>query len=580
MRIVRAAFGSRLCVESTSGLLFKTLNVTSNGLLSQLRDHQVKPVLLRPFSSDYRQIPASSSHSLNGQQLNKSRLYNGPLFKSILSRPSTSSSVQSKSPVLFHKRFVSYYGKSTDDEFLRWRSPNDSGLDYKPIGRWLISPIFMCYLILYAYLAVAVAYLWTADMTYNDISHVYVAPDGLFGSEFTMPLDAPSPKMLYNTIRLALIQSAQAQQGVQRSILDYILDNRPLMVIIGLCAANYLGKRFGPHGVRQFLIRYGYVRADVYAVAGGHQRYDAPFLSLLTSAFSHRNLGHLLFMTGAFSVLAAVVQQCSSKFNVITLFGGGTLAGAALSISLGTICAHAPVVTCGLGGAVAAMTGFLMAYFYAEEFWLILLALARESVFEHEEPKPEDDKTKHQVVVMPHFSPVDLRKAVAELAKSAKQKSDEDYYMPSDHAIMAVVNKSPIVKQMSDTVLPSPIESAAKQQDKQFVLQMMVMAPFMTLETMTMICSGAIVGLICVIGMFNRRVQNIRGFSLDYAAMVGGMAYGLYVGRQTRNKVKDSKNVIVAMRMPLMNDYLVNKPILAAHIEANEPMKTYALVKK
>ncbi|KAK9377871.1 uncharacterized protein V1513DRAFT_371955 [Lipomyces chichibuensis] len=494
---------------------------------------------------------------------------------SILQLYSGQSVSQVSRPFSMPRRHISYYGSSRDDEFINWRSVSLPATgagesSTKTKGAWLILPQLAACALLVGYIYALDLFVWPGEpRTYKDMLLAYLNPE--VG-------DNPSPWVIYNTARDALFQIAGQRTGggrgskpIENGIV--ITLDWPLLLIVGLCFGVFIGKRYGPRYLRQFLVRYGYVRPDVYVLSNGKRRYDAPYISLLLHGFSHRNWRHLLFMTALFGTLAINVAKLTTPWNVLTLFGAGTIFSGLVSMTLGPLFTGVPIATSGLGGAVAALVGFLVAFSYNKDVFKSIHA----EILRLLSPRSRQEQQREVIPVIEGPSREQKAHMIKNIAAKMQDAAleNEDVLLKDGKITIALVNKSPIVKDGNEEysplseMLPQHRTSPDLPPEKlffQITATPPIKPPILDLSTLIMIIGGVSFAMISLAGAASRRVPNGKSFALDFPGFLGGLLWGGIGGNETRQKVENANILVIAMPRTIAMDHMVMNPKLTPHL--------------
>ncbi|KAK9234986.1 hypothetical protein V1525DRAFT_390915 [Lipomyces kononenkoae] len=474
------------------------------------------------------------------------------------------------------RRYMSYYGSSQDDKFINWRSMNvpasdgiSSGQPKNKLGfTWLILPQIVAIALLGGYIYALDLFVWQGEpRTYKDMLLAYGNPERG---------DIPSPFVVFNTARDALFQIAgrrtSAEQKPTENAIVITLD-WPVLLITGLCFGWFIGKRYGPRYLRQLLVRYGYLRPDVYVLSNGKRRYDAPYVSLLLHGFSHRNWRHLLFMTAIFGTLAVNVAKLTTPWNVLTLFGGGTIFSGLVSMIVGPVFTHAPIATLGLGGAVAAMVGFLVTFSYNKDMFK---SLHRE-ILRLLSPRPRPEQQHEAIPVREGPSREQRANMIKSVAAKMKEAAleKENVLLRDGKVTVVLVNTSPILKEGNEEYsplaekLPQHRSSTDVPPEKlyfQITAAPPMKPPILDLPTLMMILGGIGFAMISVAGVVSRRIPTGKSFALDYPGFLGGLIWGGMAGNETRKKVENANVLVIAMPRSIAIDHMVVAPKLARRL--------------
>ncbi|KAK9370076.1 hypothetical protein V1509DRAFT_618462 [Lipomyces kononenkoae] len=508
---------------------------------------------------------------------------------SVLHPYSAHAVAQNSTQVSRSRRYISYYGGSADDKFINWRSVNVPASDSIPSGKprnrlgftWLILPQIVAIALLGGYIYTLDLFVWQSEpRTYKDMLLAHANPE---------EGDIPSPFIVYNTARDALFQIAgqrtSAGQKPTESGIVITLD-WPVLLITGVCFGWFIGKRYGPRYVRQLLVRYGYLRPDVYVLSNGRRRYDAPYFSLLLHGFSHRNWRHLIVMTAIFGTLAVNVSQLTTPWNVLTLVGGGTIFSGLVSMIVGTAFTQTPIATLGLGGAVSAMVGFLVTLSYNSDVFKnihreILRLLSPRS---RQEPQREvipviEGPSREQKANM-------IKNVAAKMQEAALEK--ENVLLRDGKVTIVLVNSSPILKDGTEEysplaeMLPQHRASADMPPEKlyfQITAAPPMKLPVLHLPTLMIILGGIGFAMISVAGTISRRIPNGKSFALDFPGFLGGLLWGGMAGNETRKKVENANILVIAMPRNIAIDHMVVHPKLASHLGVVRYKNNESLVK-
>ncbi|KAK9429210.1 hypothetical protein V1505DRAFT_374780 [Lipomyces doorenjongii] len=547
-------FGSR---SSQNGRVSFVANLTTPKLASS------SPTISRQLSNVRNNPRCASTPNmvLPARPFSIWQLYSGQSFSHISGRFS------------MPRRHISYYGSSRDDEFINWRSvtppATGAGESSKKIGvAWLILPQLAACALLVGYVYALDIFVWPSEpRTYKDMLLAHANPE---------EGDIPSSFIVYNTARDALFQIAGQRNGAGQKPIEngiVITLDWPLLLITGLCFGVFIGKRYGPRYLRQFLVRYGYVRPDVYVLSNGKRRYDAPYISLLLHGFSHRNWRHLLFMTALFGTLAINVAKLTTPWNVLTLFGAGTIFSGLVSMILGPVFTGVPIATSGLGGAVAALVGFLVTFSYNKDVFksihaeiLRLLSPRSRQEQQHEVIPVIEGPSREQKALMIKNIAAKMQDAVSE---------NENILLKDGKITIALVNKSPIVKDGSEEYSPlsemlpqhrAPPDLPPEKLYFQITATPPIKPPILDLSTLMMIVGGVSFAMISVAGAVSRRVPNAKSFALDFPGFLGGLLWGGIGGNETRQKVENANILVIAMPRSIAMDHMVINPKLMPHL--------------
>ncbi|KAK9252932.1 hypothetical protein V1507DRAFT_481265 [Lipomyces tetrasporus] len=482
------------------------------------------------------------------------------------------------------RRYLSYYGSSRDDEFLNWRSLNlttnaneaTDGTGSRLDGTaWLILPQLAACALLAVYVYASDVFVWPSEpRTYKDMLLAYMNPE---------KGDTPSPWVVYTTARDALFQIAGQRTTPGPKVIEnaiVITLDWPVLLIVGLCFGVFIGKRYGPRYLRQLLVRYGYVRPDVYVLSNGKRRYDAPYISFLLHGLSHRNWRHLFFMTALFGTLAVNVAKLTTSWNVLALFGGGTIFSGMMSMVMGPLFTRVPIATCGLGGAVAALVGFLVIFSYNKD----VLKIIHAEILRLLSPRSRQETPREAIPVIEGPSREQRAHMIKNIAAKMQDAAseNEDVLLSDGKITIALVNKSPIVKDGTEEysplaeMLPQHRASTDLPPDKlyfQITAAPPIKPPIPDLSTLMMMVGGVAFAMISLAGAVSRRVPSGKSFSLDFPGFLGGLLWGGLAGYETRGKVQNANILVIAMPRPIARDHMVLNPKLAPHLSSKYTIK-------
>ncbi|KAK9320343.1 hypothetical protein V1517DRAFT_264576 [Lipomyces orientalis] len=477
------------------------------------------------------------------------------------------------------RRYISYYGSSRDDEFLNWRSLNlttnaneaTDGAGSKLDGTsWLILPQLAACVLLTVFVYGLDVFVWPSEpRTYKDMLLAYMNPE---------KGDTPSPWVVYTTARDALFQIAGQRNAPEPKVIEnsiVVTIDWPVLLIVGLCFGVFIGKQYGPRYLRQLLVRYGYVRPDVYVLSNGKRRYDAPYISFLLHGFTHRNWRHLLFMTALFGTLAVNVAKVTTPWNVLALFGGGTIFSGMISMVMGPLFTRVPIATCGLGGAVAALVGFMVTFSYNKDVFKRIHAEFLRVL----SPRTRQETPREAIPVIEGPSREQRAHMIKNIASKMQDAAleNEDILLSDGKITIALVNKSPIEKDGTEEyspladMLPQHRASTDLPPDKlyfQITATPPIKNPIPDLSTLMMMVGGVAFALISLAGAVSRRAPTGKAFALDFPGFLGGLLWGGLAGYETREKVKNANILVIAMPRPIARDHMVLDPKLAPHLSS------------
>ncbi|KAK9449479.1 uncharacterized protein V1518DRAFT_416107 [Limtongia smithiae] len=533
-----------LCAKAQSAAVLRVLPPQQPSML-------MRPLVRMPTGDAARRFSAMRAYSrplLSDRRLLFSRDSCMRAFRSHNIRPS----------LLYTARQVSYYGKSNDDTFLFMRS-RQQGEDYITRGAvavskqnvrarmsWTSWPLFVSLLFLLS--GPLVVHFMFAPTSYIDAVHTY-------GS--VLLFDAMNPMMLLSTVRSALQGTpgirADGQEHSMVNPSEDMFDVYPAtLTILGLSALYTCLKRYGPLSLRARLVRYGYMRTDIWSTTGGKQTPDARYISILTSSLCHRNMRHFLFSGVLFGVFAANVEIASGFRNVILLWIGGTANGAIMSILLNALLKRPATPTLGLGGAVSAMLGFLMTYFYSSE------ALER---FERAILDGSESSEHTEVGQSAKTKDSSLEDTLREVFLRSKGLENTNYVTKTKNNRLVVVLNKRHFEDENAAIESEPESTDPSEREPSVVILINVHPPALSIQTVAVLLGGLLFGAYCLTASVIVAPVATSAFAIDTAAHLGGMWFGITTGHAVHLQLERANSIVAIVPVSQVPAYLSDTPL-------------------
>ncbi|KAK9463471.1 uncharacterized protein V1516DRAFT_683020 [Lipomyces oligophaga] len=490
-----------------------------------------------------------------------------------LAHSSSSSTILSNtvySNNVIHRRSLTYYGKSKDDIFLYLRSSRygedhttRTALALAQQGlwrrtKWIFRPmIFGCLITLTVFGGLLVI---SPPMDYPRVVGSFASFDVLTGG-----LEKPTGITLYETVRTVLRSlPKQVENGDQ---VESQLADRTYPVtlaILGASALYTLFMRIGPLSVREFLIRFGYLRSDVFASLGGRSSREGRYLSILISPLAHRNIWHFALSASLFGLIGSNVEVLSGSWNVAVIFLGGALESAIGSMLVNAILKRPAMPTLGLLGPASALWGFFMMYECSVAGFLSVIDQLTGASSETEEERlsrVQDENIQQQ-------KNESLVHGLIQTVLSKTKDKDENFIVTtpgSKKHIVVVLNKSPLNKSDDESEPPSTASQIFKQppEEANMLLQFNVHPPQPNRDSLLIFGAGLLFGAYCLVSLCrgpfvipaSSGVMTTR-FLYDNAANLAALAFGMEAGAMVHSQFENSKIIFAVVPVSMLPDYL------------------------